>query len=200
MAAEPLDRPSLGRQLANGLLEAVEELVPQPVGPSCSGWLWPRGLAASPARGSRWCWPAPWPSSWVAPLGLGQLRADCRRRQQELQGLEACWIGDPPRRGVVAGRYSWQSQGVVELEAPRLYRQGWSELQGPAGKRRWMRRLMPCSCCSWARRPLRPTSQAHGSRCCRSIPPRRCRADAALLRGALCCCCSGVVGACCRGC
>ena len=47
--------------------------------------------------------------------------------------MEACWIGQTlPRRGVVAGRYSWQSQGVVELGAPRLYRQGWSELPGPS--------------------------------------------------------------------
>ena len=47
--------------------------------------------------------------------------------------MEACWIGQTlPRRGVVAGRYSWQSQGVVELEAPRLYREGWSELPGPS--------------------------------------------------------------------
>ena len=116
----------LGRQLANGLLEAVEELLPAAVGRICSGWLWPRALAASPTRLTV-VLARTLAQQLGCPLwGWGSFELIARRRQQELQGLEACWIGQTlPRRGVVAGRYSWQSQRVVELETPRLCRQGW---------------------------------------------------------------------------
>ena len=124
----------LGRQLANGLLEAVEELLPAARWPQLQ-WL---AVATGPGgfTGTRLTvvLARTLAQQLGCPLwGWGSFELIARRRQQELQGLEACWIGQTlPRRGVVAGRYSWQSQGVVELEAPRLYRQGWSELQGPS--------------------------------------------------------------------
>ena len=107
----------LGRQLANGLFEAVEQLLPAARWPDLQ-WL---AVATGPGgfTGTRLTVVL---ARTVAqqlgcPLwGWGSFELIARRRQQELQGLDACWIGQTlPRRGVVAGRYSWQNQGVVQL-------------------------------------------------------------------------------------
>jgi tRNA threonylcarbamoyladenosine biosynthesis protein TsaB len=124
----------LGRQLANGLFQAVEELLPADRWPELQ-WL---AVATGPGgfTGTRLTvvLARTLAQQLGCPLwGWGSFELIARRRSRELAGFDGCWIGQTlPRRGVVAGRYRWEQGHVVELEAPRLYRQGWSELPGPS--------------------------------------------------------------------
>lgn len=122
----------LGRELAKGLLPALEELLPAERWPQLQ-WL---AVATGPGgfTGTRLTvvLARTLAQQLAIPLwGWGSFELIARRRQQDLPPDGGVWIGQTlPRRGVVAGRYGLIEGRVQELEAPRLHRQGWEALAG----------------------------------------------------------------------
>ena len=123
----------LGRQLANGLLEAVEELLPAARWPQLQ-WL---AVATGPGgfTGTRLTvvLARTLAQQLGCPLwGWGSFELIARRRVLDLAEQGPLWIGQTlPRRGVVAGRYALVGEQVEEWDAPRLHPQGWEQMQGP---------------------------------------------------------------------
>ena len=126
------DQQLLGRDLAKGLLPALEALLP-PERWSDLQWL---AVATGPGgfTGTRLTvvLARTLAQQLAIPLwGWGSFELIARRRQDELPPEGGVWIGQTlPRRGVVAGRYGLVEGQVQELEAPRLHRQGWDALPG----------------------------------------------------------------------
>lgn len=112
----------LARELANGLFDAIAELLP------ASRWRELSWLAVATGPGSftgtrlTLVLARTLAQQLQIPLyGYGSLRLIAERRRLELASTGPHWIGQTlPRRGVVAGYYGVVAAAVEELEPPSL--------------------------------------------------------------------------------
>lgn len=112
----------LARELANGLFDAIAELLP------ASRWRELSWLAVATGPGSftgtrlTLVLARTLAQQLQIPLyGYGSLRLIAERRRLELASTGPHWIGQTlPRRGVVAGYYGVNAAAVEELEPPSL--------------------------------------------------------------------------------